>query len=29
MEKILNKRNKKRNVEYLIKWLDYGDEYNK
>ena len=29
MEKILGKRNRKRNAEYLIKWLDYGDEYNK
>ena len=24
VEKILGKRNRKRNVEYLVKWLDYG-----
>ena len=29
MEKILGKRNGKKNVEYLIKWLNYEDEYNK
>ena len=28
MKKILGKRNKK-NAEYLVKWLDYGDEHNK
>ena len=29
MEKILNKRNRKKNAEYLVKWLNYGNEYNK
>ena len=29
MEKILNKRNKKENAEYLVKLLDYENEYNK